>query len=70
MSYIDETIVCPNKALYYDGNESRTSELEVKYEERISDFVRNNNKAIGAIKSIISIDNIERFKDKTTASSL
>lgn len=71
MSYIDNTIPRPNKSLYYnDEDEPKTPELGVKYEERITDYIRNNNKAIGAIKSIISIDNIERFRDKTSASSL
>jgi len=71
MSYIDNTLPRPSKKLYYkDEDTPRTPKLGVKYEERISDWIRNNNKAIGAIKSIISLDNIDRFKDKTTANSL
>jgi hypothetical protein len=70
MSYIDGTIARPNKNLYYEGNTPRSAELGVKYEERINEWTRNNIKSIGAIKSIITIDNIERFKDNNTASTL
>ena len=77
MPYIDGTELSPNKALYYKANTDGTlsdkpysPELGVKYIEKELEFQRNNKKALGAIKSIISLDNIDRFKDKTSANSL
>jgi hypothetical protein len=37
MSYIDNTILQPNKTLYYDGTTPRSNKLGVKYEERYSE---------------------------------
>ena len=74
MPYIDETEEEPNKELYYNIGDKkdtpRTAELAVKYAEKSSKFRRNSAKALGAIKSIISRENIERFKDKETTSEL
>jgi hypothetical protein len=71
MAYIDGTENKPIKSLYYDEDgDAKSDELAVKYYEKSSEFERNNKKALGAIKSIISIENIERFKDKATASEL
>ena len=77
MPYIDGTETPPNKALYYKSNTDNTisdtpysPELGIKYLDKEQEFRRNSNKALGAIKSIISIDNIDRFKDKTTAKAL
>ena len=72
--YIDETEEEPNKELYYNIGDKkdtpRIAELAVKYTKKLSKFRRNSTKALGAIKSIISRENIERFKDKETASEL
>jgi hypothetical protein len=70
MPYIDKSEDRPNKDLYYKGNTARTAELAVKYYEKTSEYERNNKRALGAIKSIILLDNTERFKDKTDASTL
>jgi hypothetical protein len=85
MSYIDGTELAPNKSLYYnievktDKNNKEISrsysdplspELGVRYSDRLSEFSRNNKKALGALKSIISLDNNDRFKDKLTAEEL
>ncbi len=77
MPYIDGTELSPNKSLYYKTNTDGiitdrpySPELAVKYIEKELEFQRNNKRALGAIKSTISIENIDRFKDKTNASSL
>ena len=77
MPYIDSTETSPDKSLYYktstDGTISDkpySPELGVKYMEKELEYQRNAKKALGAIKSIISIDNIDRFKDKTSAIGL
>jgi hypothetical protein len=76
MPYIDGTELRPNKALYYKvttdkiSDEPYTPELGVKYIEKELEYQRNAKKALGAIKSIISMDNIDRFKDKTSPSDL
>jgi rubrerythrin len=71
MPYIDGSELGPNLALYYDSsNRPFSPELVVRYIDKEAEFQRNSKKALGAIKSIISIDNIERFKDKTSAKAL
>ena len=72
MSYIDGSELEPNKDLYYDPKEKKaySPELAIKYIDKQSEYQRNNSRALGAIKSIISIDNTERFKDKKTAKEL
>jgi hypothetical protein len=77
MPYIDGTEASPNKALYYKtstdniiSDKPYSPELGVKYIEKEQEYQRNTKKALGAIKSIISIDNIDRFKDKTNAKDL
>ena len=71
MPYIDGSDLEPNKDLYYkDTSTTYSPELAVKYIEKLSEFQRNNTRALGAIKSIISVDNTERFKDKKTAKEL
>ena len=44
--------------------------MVVKYSERQAEYTRNNTRALGTIKSTISIENTERFKDKTTTKEL
>ena len=77
MPYINSSELSPNKALYYKANTDKTiseepfsPELGIKYLEKEQEFQRNSKKALGAIKSIISTDNIDRFKDKTSAKAL
>jgi hypothetical protein len=84
MSYINGTESVPNKRLYYDtktstkdgketisyNTEPFTKELGARYADRISEYNRNNKRALGALKSIISNDNNDRFKDKTSAKDL
>jgi hypothetical protein len=40
------------------------------YADKLSDFNRNSKRALGALRSIISIDNNDRFKDKLSAEEL
>ena len=81
MPYIDDTENEPDQELYYnitkDPNNSKetiikpkTAELGIKYADKLSEYNRNSAKSLGAIKSIISKDNIERFSDRDTASEL
>ena len=71
MPYIDGSETKPDKSLYYESlNEPHSPELAVRYYEKSSEYERNSRKALGALKSIISIENTERFKDKNTAISL
>ena len=71
MPYINGTETPPDYDLYYkDSGTAYSRELAVKYSERQAEYIRNNTRALGAIKSTISIENTERFKDKTTAKEL
>ena len=71
MPYVDNSESRPNKSLYFDSNnEAKSNKLAIKFYEKESELNRNNTRALGLLKSIISLDNTERFKDKTTASSL
>jgi hypothetical protein len=51
-------------------NKPYSPELAIWYIDKKAKFERNQIRTSGAIKSIISQDNIDRFKDKTTASDL
>jgi hypothetical protein len=67
MPYIDGTEAVLNKSLYFkDENTPYSPELGVKYMEKELEYQRNSKKALGAIKSIISTDNVDRFKDQTS----
>jgi thermostable 8-oxoguanine DNA glycosylase len=45
-------------------------ELGARYSNRMSEYNHNNKRALGALKSIISLDNNNRFKDKIIAEDL
>jgi hypothetical protein len=71
MSYINGSESEPDKSLYYkDNKEAYNPKLAVKYIKKLSEYQRNNIKALGAIKSVILLDNTERFKDKKSAKDL
>ena len=77
MPYIDNTEHTPDKSLYYKSdsnghvtNKPYSPKLAIRYIDKKSKFERNQIKALGAIKSIISQDNVDRFKGKITANSL
>ena len=71
MPYFDGTETSLDHDLYYKNSVTAYSrELVVKYSERQAEYNRNNSRALGTIKSAISIDSTERFKDKTTAKEL
>ena len=71
MLYIDGFENRLNKSLYYNSEDKAYSpELAVKYIEKELEFEKNSKKALGAIKSTISEENIDRFKDKKDAISL
>jgi hypothetical protein len=71
MPYIDNSEQPPNKSLYMNSNrEAISSELALKYNEKLSEYQRNNRKALGAIKSLLSLEIIKRFKDKDSPNTL
>jgi gag-polypeptide of LTR copia-type len=71
MPFVNGVKTKPDKALYYKSDNTPYSpELAVKYIEKLADYEDNEAKALGALKSIISIDNIERFKAYLTAKEL
>ncbi|KAK6582604.1 hypothetical protein PZA11_005012 [Diplocarpon coronariae] len=76
MSYIDGSELPPRRSIYFKReSESSTyipisDELSVRYYEKLGDFERASKKALGALKSIISLENQERFRDKSTAKEL
>jgi hypothetical protein len=74
ISYIDRSKERLNKALYFKTikdnqelaiiiDEPYNHETIIKYHERSAEFKENQNKALGALKSILSIKNIKRFKN-------
>jgi hypothetical protein len=66
MLYIDKIEFRPTKLLYYNNDliEARTFKLTVRYIERLLDYNINNYKVLHAIKTIISLEVTQRFKDK------
>ena len=70
MLYINSIDLKPRKDLYYNGNMPKSNEFAIKFYEKELEYNKNNNKALGAIKSIISLKTSKRFKDKTTAFKL
>ncbi|EKD19107.1 retrotransposon protein, putative, Ty1-copia subclass [Drepanopeziza brunnea f. sp. 'multigermtubi' MB_m1] len=79
MLYIDGFKEKPNKELYYARAKNSEGaitwslyslELAVKYLDKLSEFEEANKKALRALKSIISLENQKRFKDKTSAEDL
>jgi hypothetical protein len=84
MPFINNSIKAPNKSLYYKVTHNtkqssgtivkdeipRTPELGIKYIEKLDEYKRNKKKAYKAIKSILSLDVIDCFKDKKEATKL
>ncbi|CAL3964919.1 unnamed protein product [Diplocarpon coronariae] len=76
MSYIDGSELPPRRSIYFKReSESLTyipisDELSIRYYKKLGDFKRASKKALGALKSIISLENQERFRDKSTAKEL
>ena len=82
--YINSTKESPSKSLYYKIETSTNKEdketrsysdallpkLGARYSNKMSEYNRNNKRALGALKSIILLDNNNRFKDKITAKDL
>ena len=80
--YINGAKTKLNKALYYksttptDGtketqmDELYFPEIAIRYYERLAESEDNQNKILGVIKSILSIDNIERYRTVTDAYTL
>ena len=75
MLYIDGTEETPSKELYFNIDKTakietpKSNELAVKYYEKLAEYNRNNAKSLGALKSIISKELVERF-NKNTAYNL
>jgi len=72
MPYCDGLEMEPDRDLYFtkDDNKAKSSELGVKYSEKLSEYTRNTRKALGALKLTISPDNANWFKDKFSAIAL
>jgi hypothetical protein len=71
MPYIKGTKLAPDINLYYkDSNTPYSPELAIRYIDRKTEFEENTLRALGAIKSIISLNNIKRFSDKKDAKEL
>ena len=82
--YINSTKESPSKSLYYKIETSTNKEdketrsysnalslkLGARYSNRMLEYNCNNKRALGALKSIILLDNNNRFKDKITAKDL
>lgn len=61
MPYIEGIKLPPDINLYYKDSNSRYSlELTIKYIDKKTKFKENSLKALNAIKSIISLNNIKR----------
>ncbi|PMD28361.1 hypothetical protein NA56DRAFT_666962 [Hyaloscypha hepaticicola] len=73
MSYINGTEIMPikeGKETSTYSTEPFTRELGARYADRISEFNDNNKRVLGALKSVISNDNNDCFKDKTSSKDL
>ena len=69
MPFINGSEQLPDRSLYYKNKDKAYSpELAVRYSDKIAEYTRNNKKTLGAIKSTITLENSERFKDKESAS--
>ncbi|TVY34293.1 hypothetical protein LCER1_G008843 [Lachnellula cervina] len=64
MPYIDGTERNPLsiKSLYYTDSRPRSPELAIKYLEKETEYSRNTKRALGAIKSTLSADNIDSLE--------
>ncbi|TVY38198.1 Copia protein [Lachnellula cervina] len=64
MPYIDSTEKNPLsiKSLYYTDSGPRSPELAIKYLEKETEYSRNTKRALGAIKSTLSADNIDSLE--------
>ena len=64
MFYINRGKIKSNKNLYYKTDNTFYSfKFTIKYIGKLSDFGNNKMKTLETLKSIISIENIERFKE-------
>ncbi|CAL3968138.1 unnamed protein product [Diplocarpon coronariae] len=76
MSYINSSELPPQRSIYFKReSESSTyipisDELSIRYYKKLGDFEQASKKALEALKSIISLENQERFRDKSTAKEL
>jgi gag-polypeptide of LTR copia-type len=78
MSYITGLKKEPEKSLYFtkEGEGKNVKEVlyshetAIKYFKRLTEYEDNQNKALEALKSILSNDNVERFKAIKSANSL
>jgi uncharacterized protein YhbP (UPF0306 family) len=80
MSYIDGSKERFNKAFYFKitkndqeliiTDESYSHGTVINYYERLTEFEENQNKTLGALKSVLFTENIERFKNINSANNL
>ncbi|TVY37808.1 hypothetical protein LCER1_G009317 [Lachnellula cervina] len=64
MPYIDsiEKNLLSIKSLYYTNSRPRSPELAIKYLEKETEYSRNTKRALGAIKSTLSANNIDSLE--------
>ena len=75
MPYILDIIKEPNKTLYFDKTEdgiieAKSAELAIKYEDKLDDYNNKNSRALAALQSTISPNNIKRFINIYSAKNL
>ncbi|PBP15305.1 hypothetical protein BUE80_DR013960 [Diplocarpon rosae] len=68
MSYIDSLESPPKCSLYF--KKQKENYIHILEELAISDYKRASKKALDALKSIISLENQKRFRDKSLAKEL
>jgi hypothetical protein len=66
MPYLDSTKIVPDKSLYFDREKPRSIEFNIKYIDKLNEYEANKKKTLGALKLIISPDNINKFKNKNS----
>ena len=60
MLYINGSEKLSDRSFYYKTiKKAYSPELAIKYLEKLGEFTRNNKKALGAIKLIISLESIK-----------
>jgi len=75
MPYILGIIKEPNRTLYFDKTEdgiieAKSAELAIKYEDKLDDYNNKNSRALAALQSTISPNNIKRFINIYSAKDL
>ncbi|KAK6611374.1 reverse transcriptase domain protein [Botrytis cinerea] len=71
MPYIDDSDNGPDKQYYFKPNDTPISkELHLRYSEKLKEFKEKSKRALAILKSIISMELGERFKEKSNPKEL